>query len=380
MASIAKRITDSGVRWDVVYRTPEGKQRRKTFTRHADAKRYAGAVEVDKSRGAWVDDRCPTTVAEFARTWAESRPRRRESTATRVDGVIRNHLADTRLGGRRLVDVRKGEVQAWVNDRAEHLAPSTLRYTVKLVRSMFGEAVHQGLIARSPAARVDVPTDDQRVSPRRKVKAEGERVVPLSVEQVRALAAKVSERHRALVLTQAGLGLRVGELLALRVGDVEFLRREVAITQQLQPVTRERVPLKTRRSRRTVPLPRVVSEALAEHIAAYPPGEDGSIFTGETTGRPYAREVYYRAFAKAARQAGLPDGTTSQALRHHYVSVLLDAGESIVTVAERIGDSPAMVLDVYGHMMPDTEDRTRRAVDAAWEQAATSTVRGVTSV
>jgi len=46
-------------------------------------------------------------------------------------------------------------------------------------------------------------------------------------------------------------------------------------------------------------------------------------------------------------------------LRHHYVSVLLDAGESVITVAERIGDTPEMVLKVYGHVMPNTEDRTR---------------------
>jgi hypothetical protein len=46
--------------------------------------------------------------------------------------------------------------------------------------------------------------------------------------------------------------------------------------------------------------------------------------------------------------------------------VLLAAGESVHAVAERIGDTPAMVLAVYGHVMPDQEDTTRRAVDAAW--------------
>jgi len=44
---------------------------------------------------------------------------------------------------------------------------------------------------------------------------------------------------------------------------------------------------------------------------------------------------------------------------------LLDAGESVITVAERIGDTPEMVLKVYGHVMPNTEDRTRRAIDVA---------------
>jgi len=45
-------------------------------------------------------------------------------------------------------------------------------------------------------------------------------------------------------------------------------------------------------------------------------------------------------------------------------------------VAARIGDTPAMVLEVYGHLMPDQEDRTRRAVDAAWQADGTAVQQG----
>jgi integrase len=51
--------------------------------------------------------------------------------------------------------------------------------------------------------------------------------VPLSIEQVATLAGAMPERYRTMVLTQAALGLRIGELLALRVEDVDFLRRTV---------------------------------------------------------------------------------------------------------------------------------------------------------
>ena len=61
-----------------------------------------------------------------------------------------------------------------------------------------------------------------------------------------------------MVVAQAGLGLRIGELLALRVEDVDFLRRTVRVEDQIDRQTRERVPPKTPRSRRTVPLPDVV--------------------------------------------------------------------------------------------------------------------------
>jgi integrase len=69
-------------------------------------------------------------------------------------------------------------------------------------------------------------------------------------------------------------------------------------------------------------------------------------------------------------KTGLPEGTTSHDLRHHFASLLLAAGESVIAVAERLGhDDAALVLSTYGRRMPDSEDRTRRAVDAAWGAA-----------
>lgn len=168
-----------------------------------------------------------------------------------------------------------------------------------------------------------------------------------------------------MVVAQAGTGLRIGELMALRVQDVDFLRRTVRVQDQLSVDGKRRVPTKTPRSRRTVPLPTVVADALAAHIAEFPPAADGLIFT-TFHGLPWRREYYgQRTFKRAVRESGIPD-TTTHDLRHHYASVLLDAGESVVAVAERLGDTPAMVLKVYGHLMPDSEDRTRRAIDLAW--------------
>ena len=52
---------------------------------------------------------------------------------------------------------------------------------------------------------------------------------------------------------------------------------------------------------------------------------------------------------------------------HHYASVLLLAGESVAAVAERLGhDNATLVLSTYGHLMPVTEDRIRRALENAW--------------
>jgi integrase len=333
---------------------PDGRERAQTFTRKADAERRIAVAEGAKLTGSYIDQTSKVTVAEYAKQWAATRPHR-QSTADRIGYLIGKHVEGTPLGTRRLSAVRPSEVQAWVSDRAKVLSPGTVRLLVSVLRSIFSAAVHDRLIASSPAVRLSLPRSERK------------RVVPLTVAQVQALADTMPTRCRAMVITQAGLGLRIGELMALRVQDVDFLRRTVAIEFQTTPDGKQRVPPKTPRSHRTVPLPSIVAEALAAHIAAFSPAEDGSLFL-TLHGLPWRHEYYgSRIFTPAVKRAKLPTGTTSHDLRHHYASVLLAAGESVVAVAERLGhENATLVLTTYGHLLPDSEDRTRRAIDAAW--------------
>jgi integrase len=75
----------------------------------------------------------------------------------------------------------------------------------------------------------------------------------------------------------------------------------------------------------------------------------------------------------ALRAAGLDDGRQQgmHALRHFYASVLFDAGESVRALADYRGHAdPGFTLRVCTHLMPSSEDRTRRAVDAAFGAAS----------
>jgi integrase len=356
MASITTTGSAKARRYTVNYRDTEGRQRRKTFTRKGSAEAFASTVEADKIRGTFVDVSDRTTVAEYARRWAAARPHR-PTTARRVSSLIETHLERTRLGSRRLASVLPSEVQSWATDRAALLAPSTLRNLVSLLRSIYASAVLDRLVASSPVVRVQLPRHER------------ERVVPLTIREVQTLAGVMPRRNTAMVVTQAGLGLRIGELLALRVEDVNFLRRTVRIEWQFAPQSKVRTIPKTPRSRRTVPLPRVVADALAKHLEEFPASKDGTIFTTRY-GEPYRHDYYGSIiFGAAVRTAGLPFKTTSHSLRHHYASVLLAGGESVVAVAERLGhENATLVLKTYGHLMPDSEDRTRHAVDEAWSR------------
>jgi len=385
VASIEKRTGGNGkpeyrARW----RDGEGKSRRsRWFDRKHDAERHRATVEADLHRGAYVDPNNPVTVAEYAREWIANRPHRAMSRLWYAN-LLKNHIEATPLGRRPLVKVKPSEVQAWVTTRAQILSPYNLRVHVGALRSIFATALLDGVISRNPVQptnRLSLPKREHRP------------VTPLLVEQVRALADAMPARFQAMALTQAGLGLRVGELLALRIKDVDFLRRFVHVEHQLERETLERVPPKTPKSRRDIPLPQVVAEALAEHIRQWPPAADGTLFTPSEPGDGFRRgstprtrarpdrvhhSVYEGHFREAVRRAGLPAGTSTHDLRHHFASVLLHAGESVHAVAERLGHTtPELVLKVYGHLMPNQEDRTRRAIDAAWSEAVERPVRAV---
>jgi integrase len=359
-----------GKRYRVRYLVDGRERSGGSFDRKIDADRRLIELRADLLRGQWVDPTDQTIVIDYARVFAATRPHS-ERTAARVESMLSNHLEGAPLGSRRLAAVRPSEAQAWVTDRAKVLKPSTLRLLVGLVRSVFASAALDRLIGTSPFVRVTLPRHEQ------------ERILPLTVDQVRDLADVVADQYRALVIVQAALGLRLGELLGLRVDDVDFLRRTVRIEHQVAQKTRELVPPKTSRSRRTVPLPQVAAEALAVHLAEFPASDPvgcacpttvtcsrsrSALLFHTSTGLPMWQEHYgTRVFAKAVERTGLPAGTTSHDLRHHYASVLLAAGESVVAVAERLGhEDGTLVLTTYGHLMPDSEDRTRKAVDAAW--------------
>jgi len=349
---------------------PDGRERAKKFTKKGDAEQWVIKKEAEKQAGTYVDLSNTTTVLEYARQWAAMRPHR-ATTAARTKAYIDHHVAATKIANRKLSALLPSEVQSWATDRSKILAPITVRLLVSMLRSIMTSAVVDNLATKNPVVNIKLPKVAKR------------RIVPLTVEQVIHLADAMPDRCRAMAVVQAGLGLRVGELLGLRIRDVDFLHRVVRVRGQLSRDGREFLPRKNAEDgteedddkAHVVPLPQVVAEALAGHIAAYPAhSESGLLFTS-STGRPY-RQSHYGAqiFPAAVRRAGLPADITTHSLRHHYASVLLYAGESVVAVAERLGDTPAMVLRVYGHLMPDSEDRTRRAIDTAWtpEQETTN--------
>ena len=237
----------------------------------------------------------------------------------------------------------------------DRLAPSTVGVVHGVVSGIFRAAVRDRLIVANPCDGTRLP------------KATPSRVEPLPVETVHALADAVPARYRALVILAAGSGMRQGECLGLTVDRLDFLRRVVHVDRQLVTVTGRPSFLtapKTAASVRTIPLPQVVLDALAAHLGAFPPLGDGFVFVTDAR-NPIRRTAFGDVWRAAVKAAGAPAGTGFHELRHFYASLLIRHGESVKTVQARLGHASASeTLDTYSHLWPDSDDRTRTAVDS----------------
>ena len=236
----------------------------------------------------------------------------------------------------------------------DKLAAATIESTFRAVAQVLRAAVTDRVITSSPATGVKVP----RVA--------RPKVSPLEADQVAALADAVPDRVRAAVLFAAGSGLRMGEVLGLVVGNVDFLRRVVLVDRQLVTPPRGEPAFgepKTPASHRQVPLAKWTVDVLAAHLAKYPVGSDGLAFTNPAGGR-WRRNAFTMLIARARDTAGLPAGTSFHGLRHHYASVLIAAGCTIKAVQSALGHANASeTLDTYSHLWPADDDRIRDAVE-----------------
>jgi integrase len=246
-------------------------------------------------------------------------------------------------------------------------APTTIKTRFVIVRSVFRAAVADRVIATDPTVGVALP---------RRRKAEAAMRIP-TVAQVGALLAhadstRVSTRHgfRAYVALCAFAGLRKGEAAGVQVSDIDFDRRQLTVSRQLQrDGDTFAIRLPKYASERVVHLPDDLVAVLRAHIAAFLPDESPDLWLFTVGDGPmYDNDIDWR-WRATRNSAGLPLVRLHD-LRHFYASGLIAAGCDVVTVQRALGHSSATTtLNTYSHLWPTAEDRTRAAAADLMEQA-----------
>jgi len=186
-----------------------------------------------------------------------------------------------------------------------------------------------------------------------------------TVDQVAAIAERVPARYRALVLVAAFGGLRWGELAGLRRKRVDLERGTVTVAEQLLEVNGAFSvgPPKSAAGRRTVTLPAVVVEALAEHLARYTAKSSEAYVFLSSQGRHLRRSNFNRRVWQPATRAAGIEGLRVHDLRHTAGTLATAAGGSLREVMDRLGHSTTVAAVRYQHVMADRDAAIARELN-----------------
>lgn len=380
MATIERYETSSGAtRYRVRYRTPDRRQTDKRgFKTKRDAEQWAAKNEVDKLRGEYVAPSLgKITVGELGPGWLARRKGHMKPSGFRsYESAWRVHV-EPKWGRVRVSDVTHTDVQGWVSELAGRRGPVIVQTAYSVLARVLDDAVKDRRLAANPARGVKLPTRAKR------------RNIYLTADQLQALAVEAG-RYRSLVLLLGTAGLRWGEAAALRVGDVDFLKRKVVLHQNAVTVN-SRVHVGTLKSgeHRTVALAAFVVEELASTCRGK--SLDDLIWptrAGDYLGPPSSHDSWLsgavqrcQAAADEARRAeeaknGEPTTPafpriTAHALRHTAASLAISSGANVKVVQRMLGHaSAAMTLDVYADLFDDdltaVADKLDESVGKMW--------------
>lgn len=266
------------------------------------------------------------------------------------------------LGAIPIATLDRDDVARWIDDLAAGgtLSRRSVQICRTVLRAALAEAVDEGLIPRSPAARVGLPRTVAKP-----VKAK--EAVAWTAPQVDRFLA-VTADHRWAIGFRLGVlyGLRRSEVLALRWDDLDADQQTLRIDESLV-ATNEGAAwgnAKNERSRRTIPIDddtmrafaKRRAEQAAERLAAGATWEDNDLIVATRDGRLVLPRSYDRALARIVDKAALPR-LTSHGLRHtaatHMVQSARDVGE-LRAIADLLGHSVEMLMNTYAHTLPDS--------------------------
>jgi integrase len=375
--SIRKYSTKSGVRYLVLVDlgpdpvTGKRRQPSKSFRTKKDAEAALAQWVADIERGTAVDS-SKITVSEYLSHWLAAKEWKSNRTREDYTEVCERYLIPT-LGAIKLSELRPPHIEKMLAALRERGLKRRRLYAYQVLRAALNKAERAGEIARNPIRGVEAPSSEavtERPVDHGVVDEDAEEVRALSHEEAgRFLTAAETGRHAALFALALDSGMRPGEYLALRWADLSDDCRTVRVRSAVEvldagPKIKNR--LKTKLSRRTIPLAPGTAELLrahkvhqaAERLMVGAEWKDmGLVFANERGGLLDYNNLVRRHFKPLLKAAGIDSSHRLYNLRHTCATLLLQDGENVVTVSRRLGHSKvSQTLDTYAHCLEEHQE------------------------
>jgi integrase len=353
MASIEK--LEPG-KYEVRWRTPEGKSRRKVVRGGPEqARRFARNIEASKDRGDYIDPRAGrATVGHWADKWIEAvRPTLKPKTAASYASLLRSRVLPS-LEHHRVSKLKPSHVQHWIGKlQLESLSPSRIRQAYVVLSQVLDMAVRDGAVARNAALGVKLPKLERRESPF------------FESGVIEQIVREMPTPYDLLTRLLGVSGLRWAEAVGLQRRNVDLLRKRITVVTTLSEVARGFVRTTTKtHAQRSVPLPPSLVTAFARHLEKIDAGRDSLVFRGPKGGPLRYRYFYMDLWRPTLERLHLPM-VGVHTLRHSAAARMIAAGWTPKAVQQVMGHrSVAFTLDTYGHLFQtDLDDLASRLDD-----------------
>ncbi len=356
MGSVYAYETKAGKKlYRIIYRRPDNTQtQERGFTRKRDAEQRLAEVEVSKGRGEYI---APADgharIDDLGKEWLAAKKGVLKATSyAPLDASWRNYVKP-KWGTRAVSSIRHSEVQTWVAGIDKSATVVIRAYGI--LAAILDVAVRDRRISRNVARDVTLPRKGSKKARRY-----------LTHDELWNVA-NGAGRHRTLVLTLGYCGLRWGELVALRVSDVDLDRRRINITRSVSQVGKEfheGVPKSY--ETRSVPVPLEVAKLIRKQCERKKPGaivfDDGY---GGYQRRVHASEGERSWWNTALAKAGV-ERLVLHDLRHTAASLAVSSGANVKAIQRMLGHaSAAMTLDVYADLFDDDLEAVSERLDQA---------------
>lgn len=313
----------------------------------AEVQRKIRAITADAEQGIMpAPERL--TVAIYLERWLADDVSRLDQYTVKNYGInVRLHIVP-KLGQIKLALLQPAHVQGlYAAMQASGLAPKTIRNAHGVLRTALGKAVAWGLVPRNVAALASPP------------KGQSPEFRTLTVEEAKQLGrATQGNRWAPMLLLALTTGLRQGELLGLKWGDIDPVAGVLQVRRQYERDGTFSTPKASSQRR----LDLAPAELRAFEIQREAQGRDreryGDRYSDQDLvfathqGRPLMHRNVFREFKRLLRKAGLPD-IRFHDLRHTNATLMLGQGVHPKVVQERLGHSQVgITLNTYSHVLP----------------------------
>jgi integrase len=283
------------------------------------------------------------TVAEFAERWkGEVLSKRKASTIHAAESHLRNQILPI-LGKTRLDELGVEAQQIFVNRLSGTISRKMLLNVLGTLSSMLKTAQNWGYICEGISFT-------KLVLPERAITRPS---TFFTADQVRAILAESQGWHRVILAIAVTTGLRIGEILALKVSDFDFERKLLTVHRS---VWRGKLGTpKTSTSQAILPLPDALAGIVREHFATL---ESEWLFLNTRGGFLTSENVVKQVLSPILDTLGLPH-CGFHAFRHTHATLLLYNGATPQEAQAQLRHAdPRITIGVYCHVQAES----RRAV------------------